>query len=110
MGRVAAETVVTGEPFVSEADGYPRGYCSLECTRTCPNRARLPFSVLQISVPDGCAYKVDFNFQLVVVQAMPALSALDLMMAGRCGCLFTGNGSGRANGCRRGGRCGGDRR
>ena len=48
----------------SEADGYPRGYCSLECTRTCPNRAGTPaiFCVADLGLPDGaCVQECDFE-------------------------------------------------
>ena len=70
VGRVKqAETVVTGEPFVLEADGYPRGY-QPECTRTCQTVLAPAISVLQSRSARRHAYKsvISNSFRLVVVR------------------------------------------
>ena len=42
--------------------GYPRGLCTLDCSRTCPNRAETPtvFCVAGLGLPDGaCVQECD---------------------------------------------------
>ncbi len=45
-----------------ESDGYPRGMCTLECTRSCAARAATPllFCIADIGLPDGgCVQECD---------------------------------------------------
>ncbi|MEE2758049.1 MAG: hypothetical protein VYA30_15430 [Myxococcota bacterium] len=48
----------------SDDAGYPRGHCSLECARTCPNRAGTPavFCIGGLALPDGaCVQECDLD-------------------------------------------------